>query len=361
MRQVFQWEGSHQKTFDTLKIDIVPMIALPDLQQSCKIETSASTNVMRTNMLFRSPSVTSIILKNVSLAHINNVGWYAIDEIFKDVCGIFQGLQVKKFCLQDNLLHHLSKPCIPSFKEVHVIEEASTSFVLGHLGIIVYLQGWHFPRRKVFVTTIVKECVLYFCKPTNERPGLYTPLPISSYPWESFSVDFVRGLPMSSMSHVYLCVAVDRLCDKQVALLFSQYVWVHFGLSTFIISDRESRLLGESWTNLWQLMDTKMGRSITFHPQADRQTEVVNNTVVQLLQGYCNQHPKSWNDQLPYVQPMYNQVMYSFTQDSPVETCLGYLPKIPLTCCMGKMARREMQPTSSFRGFNKSTKQSKSR
>jgi hypothetical protein len=63
------------------------------------METNASTNVMRTDMLFRSPSVTSIILRNVSLAHINNDGWYVIDKIFKYVCGIFQGLQGKKFCL----------------------------------------------------------------------------------------------------------------------------------------------------------------------------------------------------------------------------------------------------------------------
>ena len=137
-------------------------------------------------MFFISLTITSIILKNISLAHINNDGWYDIDEIFKDLCGIFQGLQVKKFFLQYNLLCHLSKPCIPSFKEMHVISEASASFVLGHLGIILYLQGWHLPRRKVFVTTIVKECVLCFCKPTIERPGLYTPLPISSYPWEIF-------------------------------------------------------------------------------------------------------------------------------------------------------------------------------
>jgi hydrogenase maturation factor len=217
-------------------------------------------------MFFISPTITSIILNNVSLAHINNDGWYAIDEIFKDVCGIFQGLQVKKFCLQYNLLCHLSKPHFPSYREVHVNEEASISFVLGHLGILMYLQGSDLPRRKIFVTTIVKECVLYFCKPTIERPWLYTPLPISSYPWEIFLVDFIRELPMSSMSHVYLCVAVDRLCDKQVVLLLSQYVRVHFGLSMFIISSQESRLLGKYWTNLWQLMDTMMGRSIYFHP-----------------------------------------------------------------------------------------------
>jgi hypothetical protein len=143
---------------------------------------------------------------------------------------------VKKFCLQDNLLHHLSKPRFPFYKEVHVTEEDFVSFVLRNLGIVMYLQGWHFHRRKVFVTTIVKDYVLYFCRPTIERPWLYTPLPISSYPWENFSVDSVRGFPMTSMSHVYLGVAVDGLCDKQVALLLSQYVRVHFGISTFIIS-----------------------------------------------------------------------------------------------------------------------------
>jgi hypothetical protein len=33
---------------------------------------------------------------------------------------------------------------------------------------------------------------------------------------------------------------------------------------------------------------------------------------------------------------MYNQVMYSFTQGSPVEACLGYLPKIPLNFLYGR-------------------------
>jgi hypothetical protein len=33
---------------------------------------------------------------------------------------------------------------------------------------------------------------------------------------------------------------------------------------------------------------------------------------------------------------MYNQVMHSFTQDSPVETCLGYSTKIPLDLLYGK-------------------------
>ena len=90
MRQVSRWEGIQHKTFNTLKIDIVPMLTLPELQQPCKFETSASTNEIRTNMIFRSPIVTSIVLKNVSLAHINNNGWNTNDKIFKDVLGSFR-------------------------------------------------------------------------------------------------------------------------------------------------------------------------------------------------------------------------------------------------------------------------------
>jgi hypothetical protein len=77
---------------------------------------------------------------------------------------------VKNFCLKDNLLRHLSKPHLPSYREVKLTEEAYVSFVHGNLGIVMYLQGCHFPRMKLFVTTIVKECVLYFCKPIIERP-----------------------------------------------------------------------------------------------------------------------------------------------------------------------------------------------
>jgi hypothetical protein len=39
-------------------------------------------------------------------------------------------------------------------------------------------------------------------------------------------------------------------------------------------------------------MGTMMGRRTDFHTHADKKTEVVNNMVVQLYQGYCSEHPK---------------------------------------------------------------------
>jgi hypothetical protein len=100
---------------------------------------------------------------------------------------------------------------------------------------------------------------------------------------------FIRGLPMTKGVPDYLYVVVDRFnkmcilmpCKKQIiveqtANLFFQHVLVHFGLPTSIILDRDTRFLGDFWTSLWRMMDTKLKRSTAFHPQTDRETKVVN-------------------------------------------------------------------------------------
>ena len=70
-------------------------------------------------------------------------------------------------------------------------------------------------------------------------------------------MDFVRGLPMSRKQHDYLYVVVDRFskmcilmpCKKtiiaeQTVELYFQHVWVHYGLPTFIVSEGDSRFIG---------------------------------------------------------------------------------------------------------------------
>ena len=56
----------------------------------------------------------------------------------------------------------------------------------------------------------VKGCVMCATsKPSNRKLGLYTPLPVPSRPWESVSMDFVGGLPMSRKEHDYLYVVLE--------------------------------------------------------------------------------------------------------------------------------------------------------
>jgi hypothetical protein len=69
-----------------------------------------------------------------------------------------------------------------------------------------------------------------------------------------------------------------------------------------------------------------------FFPSIDRQTD----TMVLFLQGYCNKHPKVWDEQIPYVQLAYNRALHSSTQCPPFETCFEYLPKVPLDLVYGR-------------------------
>ena len=63
---------------------------------------------------------------------------------------------------------------------------------------------------------------------------------------------------------------------------------------------------------------------------------MVNRIVVHLLQGYCSKHPKLWDEQLHYMQHVYNRAIHSSTKRSPFETCFGYLPKYPLEFIFNK-------------------------
>ena len=74
------------------------------------------------------------------------------------------------------------------------------------------------------VSCFIRGC--YLCaisKPSNRKLGLYTPLPVPSHPWESISMDFVGGHPMSRKGHDYKYVVIDRFiklciwmpCKKQ--------------------------------------------------------------------------------------------------------------------------------------------------
>ena len=186
-------------------------------------------------------------------------------------------------------------------------------------------------------------------KPSNRKLGLYTPLLVPSHPWESVSMDFVGGLPKSRKGHDYLYVIVDRInkmcilitCNKQITAeqttkLFFQHVWVHFGLPTSIVSDRDSRFVGKFWSSLWELVDTRLKKSTTFHAQTDGQIEVVNRPVIQLLRGYCSKHHKLWDEHLRYVQHAYNQAKHSSIQRSPFETYYGFTPRSPLDFVFGK-------------------------
>jgi len=87
---------------------------------------------------------------------------------------------------------------------------------------------------------------------------------------------------MSRKSHDYVFVVVDcfrKMCilmpckkkvtTEQTSHMFFQNGCVHFGFRKSIILDRDSQFVGNFWSSLLALMDTKMKKSIAFHPHKD--------------------------------------------------------------------------------------------
>lgn len=262
-----------------------------------------------------------LVMKKTSLALDSYVELFANDDKFKEVYDAFnKGIQKGvKYHLHTNILYHLGQICVPKDERVNVIQESHKSLISGHFKvgkIVEQLQIYcYWPRIQEKVSKYIKGCVLYSTrKPSNRKLGLYTPFLVPLKPWESVSMDFWGGFPSSKIDHDYLYVVVDMFnnmcslipCKKQVTTghvtqLFFTHVWVHFGLPSSIVYDRDSIFLGNFCSCLWELMDTKLYEVYRIS-SIDRWT----NTSCKLDSGSFTQrilgkHPNMWDEQLTHI------------------------------------------------------------
>jgi len=160
----------------------------------------------------------AILLKSHFVLPESYVEQYAHDTDFQELySNLSQGHQVKElnYHVHDNMLYHLGKLCVPKGERVNVTREAHTSLIAGHFSVSKTMENiqryFYWLRMLESVSRFIRSFSLCaFNKPSNRKLGLYTPLPVPPCPWESVSIDFVGGLPLSRNGHDYLYVVVDR-------------------------------------------------------------------------------------------------------------------------------------------------------
>jgi hypothetical protein len=155
-------------------------------------------------------------------------------------------------------------------------------------------------------------------------------------------MDYMSGLPSTKKGNDCAFLVVDHFFKMAILVscknitaevttkIFFEQVWVHFGIPQTIVSYWDSQFLSTFWSNLWSLLDTKLTKSMAFHPQTDGQTEVVNRMIVHILRMYNSKHPRTWDESLPYVQCSYNRALHSSTSHNPFQVGLGFQPLGPI-------------------------------
>jgi hypothetical protein len=155
---------------------------------------------------------------------------------------------------------------------------------------------------KSTVHNFVQSCqVCLQAKPDKAAyPGKLQPLPVPKTAWETISMDFIDGLPLSINANCNL-VIVDKFTKyghfiplthpytaRTVAQCFLANVYLLHGLPSAIISDHDPVFTSNFWKQLFKLTGTELHLSSAYHPQIDGQMERVNQCLeIPLLLHQC--------------------------------------------------------------------------
>lgn len=82
------------------------------------------------------------------------------------------------------------------------------------------------------------------------------------------------------------------------------------------------------WKTLFQLMDTKLLMSSSYHPQTDGQTERVNQCLEMYLRCVVQDSPTHWKSWLSLAELWYNSSYHTALGCSPFKALYGHEPNL---------------------------------
>jgi hypothetical protein len=202
------------------------------------------------------------------------------------------------------------------------------------------VRHFYWPGMARHTKEFVKTCDI--CQKIKHRRhaplGLIRAIPVPEKPFDIVSMDFITDLPESSGFSAAL-VIVDKLtkygtfiaCRKQIdevetAQLFVNRIIVPYGVPRGIITDRDSRWTGDFWKEVSAALGSNRQLTTSYHPQADGQTEILNQTLEVSLRAYIDSDRSNWSSLLPLFALSYNTTQHYATGFSPAFLLMGYQP-----------------------------------
>ncbi|MBW0515891.1 hypothetical protein O181_055606 [Austropuccinia psidii MF-1] len=166
-------------------------------------------------------------------------------------------------------------------------------------------------------------------------------------------MDWITGLKPGGKENYNACLIIaDRLirsvrylaCHKEdtamdTALLFWNNIICICGVPKIIISDRDPRFKSDFWTNLYDMLGTKLTFYIAYHPQKDGLAERMIQTMEEILRRFCaygmeykdhEGYTHDWVTLLPAVDLAYNTSQHSNTGKTTSLVEKGCNPLFPV-------------------------------
>jgi hypothetical protein len=182
------------------------------------------------------------------------------------------------------------------------MDELQKISYIGHPGYLKMIMA----TRKLFywlglkndITDYLAKCLeCHQFQAENRHPvGLFHPLPIPGWKWETISMDFIIGLPRSTKQNDAIMVVVDKLskvshfipiksnCKEiYIANIFMKYTFIMHGMPKEIISDRDKKFISNFWKSLFVGFETKIFFSTSYHPQTDGKIDRVDQVLEDML------------------------------------------------------------------------------
>ena len=113
-----------------------------------------------------------------------------------------------------------------------------------------------------------------------------------------------------------------------VAQSFMDHIFKLHGLPQTIVSDRDPIFLSQFWKELFKLLKVQLQFSISYHPEIDGQTEVVNRCLENYLRCMTSYFPKAWYSCLPLAEYWYNTNFHLAIKTIPFQIVYGQVPPV---------------------------------
>jgi hypothetical protein len=250
---------------------------------------------------------------------------------------------------RDDLLFYKGRCYVPKSEQLRrqIIQQYHDHPTAGHPGVFktteLISKDYWWPRMQATIKNYVEGCGPCQQMKVNTHPTAPALSPIKSTatrPFQMVSVDFITDLPEVNGFDT-LMVVVDHGLSKGVifipcmktidalgtADLFIKHVYRRFGLPDYIISDRGPQFASKVFKEMGRLLGVTLAMTTAYHPQADGETERVNQDIGAYLRLFCSNNPEKWLELIAVMEFSHNNRIHAVTTKSPFYLMNGFEPR----------------------------------